>query len=172
MYKRGENTSAPSPALAQVAPAVQAAVERLADSLRPDADEPTDGRRRVVMPRPVEAAATSLLAAPTIGVARGRLVGDPVGRREFRRTDTIVIRARLRGGAAAGKADEGTPAVSGRLLDRRGQPLTDLPLTPGTDEPEVRLALGNLGAGDYVVELIARSGDETVQQYVAFRVVR
>ena len=57
-----------------------------------------------------------------------------------------------------------TPAVAGRLLDRRGQPLTDLPLTPGLETPELRLALGNLGPGDYVIEL--------AQQYIAFRVVK
>jgi hypothetical protein len=54
--------------------------------------------------------------------------------------------------------------VSGRLLDRRGQPLTDLPLTPDAATPELRLALGNLGPGDYVIEL--------AQQFIAFRVVR
>jgi hypothetical protein len=81
------------------------------------------------------------------------VVGEPVTRREFRRTDTLVVRA------------SGAPVtVSGRLLDRRGQRLTDLPLTPGTETPELRLALGNLGPGDYVIEL--------AQQYIAFRVVR
>jgi VWFA-related protein len=153
-YKRGENTIAPSPTATAVPPAVQAAVDRLADSLRPDADEPSDGRRRVIMPKPAGAAAAS---APTIALARGRIVGEPVARREFHRTDTLVIRAGAQSGAAA-------PLTSGRLLDRRGQPLTELPLAPGGELPELRLALGNLGPGDYVIEL--------AQQYIAFRVVR
>ena len=55
-------------------------------------------------------------------------------------------------------------AVSGRLLDRRGQPLTDLRLTPDTATPELRLAPGSLGPGEYVIEL--------AQQFIAFRVVR
>ena len=160
-FKRGENTVTSTPVLAAVPPAVQAAVEKLADSLRPDADEPTERPRRVIMPRPVELAPAPLLAPPAIALARGKIVGEPVGRREFRRTDTLVIQAKT----------ARTAAVSGRLLDRRGQPLTDLPLTPG-DAPELRLALGNLGVGDYVIELTARAGDETAQQYVAFRVVR
>jgi VWFA-related protein len=150
-YKRGENTIAASPALAAVPAAVQAAVEALADSLRPDADEPSDGRRRVIMPQAVDAAAA---AKPTIALARGRTVGEPVARREFHRTDTLVVRA------SAAQAD----AIPGHLLDRRGQPLTELPLTPGAERPELRLPLGNLGPGDYVIEL--------GQQYVAFRVVR
>ena len=61
--------------------------------------------RRVRIP---EAASTpsaaarppALLDAPTIALARGRFVGDPVARREFRRTDTIVVRASTRGESA------------------------------------------------------------------------
>jgi hypothetical protein len=42
---------------------------------------------------------------------------------------------------------------------------------PSADAPpcELKLALGNLGPGDYVIELSARAGDEAAQQYVAFR---
>jgi hypothetical protein len=47
-----------------------------------------------------------------------------------------------------------------------------LPVTPGAEASELRLALGNLGPGDYVIELTARAGDQAAQQYVAFRVVR
>ena len=54
--------------------------------------------------------------------------------------------------------------VAGPLLDRRGHPLTDFLLASGTDVPGLRLALGNLGRGDDVIEL--------AQQYIAFRVAR
>ena len=149
-FKRGENAITPSPSLAPVSPEVQAAVDQLADSLRPVADEPAEGRRRAIMPKVADPGAPPL----TIGVARGRVVGEPVTRCEFRRTDTLVVRA----------SAPGPVVVSGRLLDRRGQPLTDLPLVPDTATPELRLALGNLGPGDYVIEL--------AQQFIAFRVVR
>ena len=156
IHKRGENSVA-SPAVVAAVPApVQAAVDKLADSLRPDADEPAEGRRRVIMPKAADATVPPL----TIGVARGRVVGEPVTRREFRRTDTLVVRAHR----PASGAEAGPVTVFGRLLDRRGQPLTDLPLTPGSETPELRLTLGNLGPGDYVIEL--------AQQYIAFRVVR
>ena len=172
-YKRGENTIPASPAVAPVSAAVQAAVDKLADSLRPDSDEPTDGRRRVLMPRPADPSPAPLLGAPTMAVVRGRIVGDPIARHEFHRIDTVVVRALLRSsGASAGQAGALTPLVSARLLDRRGQPLTDVPVTAAADVAELRLALGNLGAGDYVIELTARAGEESAQQYVAFRVLR
>jgi hypothetical protein len=77
-------------------------------------------------------------------------------------TDTIVVRA----------ATVGEPAVTGRLLDRHGQPLTELPVTGSPGASEMTLALGNLGSGDYVIELSARTATEAAQRYVAFRVVR
>jgi VWFA-related protein len=171
-FKRGENTIAASPSLTAVSPEVQAAVDRLADSLRPDADEPAEGRRRIMMPQH-DAAPAPLLSAPTIGLARGRTVSEPIKRLEFRRTDTLVVRAALRSSAAsAGQAAEATPVTSGRLLDRRGQPLTDLPVIPADGTSELRLALGSLGPGDYVIEITAKSDGEAAQQFVAFRVVR
>jgi VWFA-related protein len=158
--KQGTNTVTATAPVVAVPQAVQAAVAQLADSLRPDADEPLDGRRHVNMPRSMESPTATLLATPTVALARGPAVSEPQPRREFRRTDTIVVRAAT---SAA--------SVSARLLDRRGQALTDLPVTPGAP-PEVRLPLGGLGLGDYVIELSAQSGDQLAQQFVAFRVVR
>jgi hypothetical protein len=37
---------------------------------------------------------------------------------------------------------------------------------------ELTLALGNLGAGDYVIEFSAAADGTEAQQYVGFRVVR
>lgn len=71
---------------------------------------------------------------------------------------------------SAGQAGVEPVAVSGRLLDRRGQPLTDLPVASGA--LEIRLALGSLGPGDYVIELTTKRGDTAAQQFVAFRLVR
>jgi hypothetical protein len=101
------------------------------------------------------------LAVPTVGVVRGRAVDHPRGRREFHRNDTVMVRV----------AAIGTPAVSGRLLDRRGQRLSDLPVASAGGEFELRLALGGFGPGDYVIELTARAGEAVSQQLVAFRVV-
>jgi VWFA-related protein len=159
-FKRGQNTDGPASLAPEVAPAVQGAVKRLADSLRPNADEPTESRRRIVMPEPESVPKPPpLLAAPTVAVMRGRIAGAPVPRREFRRTDTILIRA----------ATTGEPVVSARLLNHIGQPLTDLPVRDTAGAAEVTLALGSLGAADYVIEMTARLKEQTAQQFIAFR---
>src|SRR5262249_22077273 len=145
-----------------ISPEVQAAVNRLAESLRPDAEEPVEAPRRIRMPEASAAPKPAVLvSAPTIALARGRIVGDPVVRREFRRTDTIVVRAQTAGDAA----------VTARLLDRQGKPLTDMPVTAAAGGCELTLPLGNLGAGDYVIELSARGTAGAAQQFVAFRLL-
>jgi VWFA-related protein len=172
-YKRGENTITTPTAPPAMTAAVKTAIDGLAESLRPNADEPAEARRSLLPPEKKAAAAPSLLAAPTMALLRARTVGDPIVRREFHRTDTLVVRCLLRSsGASAGQAVERTPTVSGRLLDRFGQPLTDLPVTSAADACELRLSLGSLGPGDYVIELVAHAGEEAAQQYVAFRVLR
>ena len=123
-FKRGENAVASTPAAAAVSPAVQDAVDRLADSLRPDADEPAEGRRHLVMPRPADSA-SALLAAPTISVARGRSVGEPVTRREFRRIDTLVVRALLRSSGASAEGGRGAGAGDVRPAARSPRSAVD-----------------------------------------------
>jgi VWFA-related protein len=161
-FKR-QQTSEPASVAAAVPPAVQTAMNHLADSLRPNADEPAEPRRRIVMPQPAAPAAVArLLAAPTVAVMHGRTAGEPAVRWEFRRTDTLAVRA----------ATSGTPAVTARLLDRLGRPLVDLPVTAGEGACQLTLPLGSLAPGDYVIELSAVAGTETDQQLVAFRVAR
>ena len=161
--KRGQNTDGPASLAPTIAPAVQQAVNRLADSLRPNAEEPAEAARRIKMPEPAARPRPPMvLSPPTMSLTRGRTIGDPVSRREFRRTDTIVVRA----------ATMGEPALGARLLDQHGQRLADLPLTPTAGACELTLPLGNLGPGDYVIELSARGTGDATQQYIAFRVLR
>lgn len=159
--KRGQNTDGPASLAPVISPEVQSAVNRLAESLRPNADEPAEAPRRVRMPDvPAQTSPPPLLAPPTIALARGRTIGEPVARREFRRTDTIVVRA----------ATTGETSVTARLLDHVGKPLADVPVAPSAGGCELTLPLGNLGAGDYVIELSAR-GTPAAQQFVAFRLL-
>ena len=163
-FKRGQNADGPA-SLAPVVPAaVNEAVNRLADSLRPNADEPIEAPRRVHMPPPAPPPAPArppLLAAPSVSVAQGRLVSAPVDRREFRRSDVVVVRAPV----------TGSPAISARLLNHVGQPLADLPAAISSGMCQVTVPLGSVAAGDYVVEMSATLGGEAAQQFVAFRVL-
>jgi VWFA-related protein len=160
--KRGV-TSEAAPSLAPVVSAeVQQSLKALADSLRPNADEPTESRRRVLMPEaPAPATAPPLLAIPTIRLMHGRVAADTPARPEFRRTDTILIRA----------ATNGDSELSARLLNHTGQPLTALPVVRTAGGCELTLALGSLAAADYIVEIAARGQEQTAQQFVAFRLV-
>ena len=162
--KRGQNADGAA-SLAPVVPArVNEAISRLADSLRPNADEPSEAPSRVHMPAPPPPPALAkppLLAAPSVSLAQGRLVGPPVNRREFRRSDVVVVRAPV----------TGTPEISARLLNHVGQPLTDLPAAVSDGTCQVTVPLGSVAAGDYVVEMSATAGGEAAQQFVAFRVL-
>jgi VWFA-related protein len=160
-FKRDQTTGAASVA-PSVPPAVQTAINRLADSLRPNADEPAEPRRRIVPQPPAPPAQARLLAFPIVAVIHGRTVGEPAVRWEFHRTDTLAVRA----------ATTGAPALAARLLDRLGRPLVDLPITVTEGACQLTLPLGSLAQGDYVIELSAIAGTESAQQLVAFRVAR
>jgi VWFA-related protein len=92
----------------------------------------------------------------------------PTTERQFSRTDRIYIRvdAYAPGGV--------TPPVSARLLNRAGQSMADLPVQQAPGRPaEIELGLSAFAAGEYLIELNARSdGGSTAQELVAFRIGR
>jgi len=89
----------------------------------------------------------------------------PVAAREFSRTERLLIRVRA-------YAARGAPEVSGRLLSTLGRAMRDLPVMrgPGPDLHQIDLPLAGLAAGEYKVELVARSGGRETAQAVTFRV--
>ena len=92
----------------------------------------------------------------------------PTAEREFSRTDRLFVRvdAYAPGGL--------TPPVTARLLNRAGQSMSDLPVRQGaTGQSELELALSPLAAGEYLIELNAKSeSGSTAQELIAFRVGR
>jgi len=96
--------------------------------------------------------------------------GDPmpVATREFRRTDRLIVRFAA---AAPGGAE---PGVQARLLNRGGQPMTDLPVQPVPASPgrlQVDLPLASLPTGEYVLEVSASAAGAEARQFLGFRVV-
>jgi len=159
-WTAAEAAAAFPPAPTVVPPAVQQALNGLADSLRPDPEMPV--RRRLGPPPPTPAPkASSVLGEPAVMVARVRGASQLAPRREFTRRDQLLIQITVA---------EPPPAVVVRLLDRLGSRLTDLPATTAGGLCEVKLLLGSLGLGDYVVEFEAAAASGPERRHVAFRV--
>jgi VWFA-related protein len=89
----------------------------------------------------------------------------PVTMREFSRLDRIFVRVVAYGA--------GSPAVSAHLLNRTGQPMSELtvapPVAPATDST-VDVPIANLAPGEYIVELKATGEGGEAKELVGFRV--
>jgi hypothetical protein len=85
--------------------------------------------------------------------------------RDFSRTDRLLIRVRPYGALA------GSARLTAKLLNRAGQPMSDVPVSAGPDGDQmIELSLASMAAGEYVVEITAGGGDADVQEHVGFRV--
>jgi hypothetical protein len=117
------------------------------------------------------------LATPEVFRARTardfqQMKGDPkavpTAAREFTRAERVFLRVIAYGGAA------GKPAVTARLLNRGGQAIADLPVTPSAAVSDgghdIDLALASLAPGEYLVELTVAGGGDPVKELVGFRV--
>jgi VWFA-related protein len=117
------------------------------------------------------------VAIGTPAVYRGRTVPEyqrlktdaqamPTTAREFSRTERVFIRvpAYAPGTSAA--------TVTAKLLNRTGQSMGDLTVSPSAGRPESRdieLALAPMPPGEYVVEITATGEGEPVKELVGFR---
>lgn len=92
----------------------------------------------------------------------------PTATREFRRTDRLLIRTDA-------YAPGTTPAtVTAQLLNQQGTKMLDVTVAPPTDtvaSHSIDLPLANLAAGQYLLEITAKSeGHKPASELVAFRV--
>jgi VWFA-related protein len=86
---------------------------------------------------------------------------------EFSRTERLLIRVQ---GYAPGGA---TPTITGRLLNRSGTAMSDLPFKAAADGFfETDLPLSSLAAGEYLIEFTAATESGKAQDTIAFRVGR
>ena len=120
-------------------------------------------------------AAQVLLSTPEVFRARTlkdfqQLKADPeavpVAVREFSRTERMLVRV-----AAYGPANS-TPALKARLLNRGGQAISDLTVTPGpgvAGRSEIDVPLIGLAAGEYLVEISAGDDAGDAKELVGFR---
>lgn len=105
---------------------------------------------------------------PELQAIKSNLDALPTSEREFSRSERLFIRvdAYAPGGL--------TPPITARLLNRAGQRMADLPVQQRADHPaEIELPLSPFAAGEYLIELNAKSeGGSTAQELIAFRVGR
>ena len=91
----------------------------------------------------------------------------PTADRTFSRTDRLFIRT-----IAYAPGNE-APAITAKLLNRTGDPMTDIPFqSPNPGAAEIDFALANLPAGDYLLQLSAKTSTGSAQELIAFRVSR
>jgi len=119
-----------------------------------------------------------ILSTPKVWFARNTLEFNkltagtppaPTATREFRRTDRLLIRL-----DAYAPADAPTK-VTAQLLNQQGTKMSDVPVTAPADAStttySIDLALSNLAAGQYLLEITGTSeSHKPVSELVAFRV--
>jgi hypothetical protein len=106
-------------------------------------------------------------SVPELQALKAKPDAVPTVDREFSRTDRLHIRL---DGYAPGGA---TPAITARLLNRGGASMSNLPVqTPPGRSAEIDLPLSALAAGEYLIELNAKTESGTAQELIAFRVGR
>jgi hypothetical protein len=100
-----------------------------------------------------------------LGVIKANANAVPTPGREFSRAERIFVRvdAFANGGAV--------PEVTARLLNRTGQAMSDVPVQANAGQPfQLDMPLASLAAGEYILELNAKTASGTAQEMVAFRV--
>jgi VWFA-related protein len=113
---------------------------------------------------------TPVVTTMTAPAARRGPAGPPLPRREFLRTDRLLVTFEVHGAAAA------AATVSAKLLDRTGRARVDLTVTPaGPAEArglfQIDLPLSFAAPADYLIAIAASSGDAKAETLVPIRVL-
>jgi VWFA-related protein len=91
----------------------------------------------------------------------------PLAVRDFSRTDRVLVRVTAYGPGTS------APMVKVRLLNRTGQPMSEVAVTPSATPggpSQIDLPLSGLAVGDYIVEITAGDEGEGARELVGFRV--
>jgi len=91
----------------------------------------------------------------------------PVAAREFTRTYRLMIRVPAYGPGAT------APALSVHLLNRAGQPMSELTAAPAakSGEQQIEVPVAGLAPGEYLVEIKAGGESGEAKELLGFRVV-
>ncbi len=126
---------------------------------------------------PIPEPATVRLGTPRLFLARSVVewrslraslaAATPTPRREFRRTDRVLVSVSAQGPEAGSRG----PATAS-LLNRAGNTLASLAFSEDQGPTlQLELPLANLAAGDYLLRIVVEAGERAAQEHVAFRLV-
>jgi hypothetical protein len=90
----------------------------------------------------------------------------PTTARQFSRTERLLLRFDAYGPGGT------TPAITMRLLNQQGDSIADLPaptMASGATY-ESTIPLGGLPPGDFIIEIVAKAGEETSKRLLAIRI--
>ena len=89
----------------------------------------------------------------------------PTVERDFSRTERLLVRF------DAYAADSSAPSVTAKLLNRAGQSMADVPVQAVAGKPfQIDLPLASLAAGQYLLQLDAKTSSGAAQEMIAFKV--
>jgi hypothetical protein len=96
---------------------------------------------------------------------RNNVDAAPITSRDFSRGERLMIRFDAYGDAGA------RPAVTAKLLNRAGGVMSDVPIQAADGKPVlIDVPLAPLAAGDYLIQLDAKSASGSAKQMIAFHV--
>jgi len=98
-------------------------------------------------------------------LVRNNLDATPTATREFSRGERLLIR--FEAYAAGG----GRPDVTAKLLNRTGAAIADVPIQAAEGKPfQIDFPLASLAAGEYLIQIDAKTASDSAQQILAFKV--
>ena len=98
-------------------------------------------------------------------MVRNNLETPPTASREFSRAERLIVRldAYATGGAK--------PEVTAKLLNRAGAAMADVPIQTAEGKPYlIDFPLASLAAGEYIIQVDAKTASGTAQQMIGFKV--
>jgi VWFA-related protein len=87
---------------------------------------------------------------------------SPTAAREFSRTERVFVRVPVYGA---------NPTLTAKLLNRAGDPMSELPVTTVAQARDIDLMLSALPPGEYVVEITAGGASGSSKALIGFRVI-
>ena len=99
-------------------------------------------------------------------LVRNNADAAPTATREFSRAERLLVRLDAYAATAGDK-----PAVTAKLLNRAGTTMADVPIQAAEGKPYlIDFPLASLAAGEYIIQVDAKTASGTAQEMIGFKV--